>query len=183
MFFQEYPDNPDALFEIDDANEHLDVVRQVNALIPDLPFLIIRPPDDEVFQVLFQVDAQIEEWPGKNAPLAEIKRDEQPPHPTVPIDERMDRLELRMNETDLDQGRTPVLRYDERFEICEQFRYFFRGRGDEGCRMQIRASRTDPVLYHADLSRLFPSAACPFEEDAMDLLEDLYGKELVACTF
>lgn len=51
MFIQECPDGPDALFEIDDANEHLEAVRQIHALIPDLSFLLIGSPEDEVLQV------------------------------------------------------------------------------------------------------------------------------------
>src|SRR5207245_11459215 len=62
--------------------------------------------------------AQVHDRLAQSTGGAEPKRDEQPPEPSIPIEKRMDRFELRMNEAGLNQNRDfPPLFVEQKFEL------------------------------------------------------------------
>jgi len=84
--------------------------------------------------------------------MHEQERDQEPPHTTVAIDERVDGFELGVSEPDVDQDRQLVLLVEEALEVVES-RMHLRERGrHEGRSFNGRVLRSDPVLMSAELS-------------------------------
>ena len=71
--------------------------------------VVLRP-------VPLQEEGQVQQRPGEDPLPAEVERDQQPPDPAVAVEERVDRLELRVDQRDPDQRRDRVVRLDERLE-------------------------------------------------------------------
>jgi len=68
--------------------------------------------------VLFEVEAQVEQWLAQQAGATEEQRDQQASHAAVAVEERMDRLELHVRERGLDEhGQSSALVMQEPFEV------------------------------------------------------------------
>src|SRR5882672_12571168 len=85
--------------------------------------------------------------------LAQEKRDQEPAHAAVAVEERMYRLELSVGESDLDEERDTVAFVQKGFEIRESVRHFVRWRRHECGVCQRGAPRPEPVLAASQLAR------------------------------
>jgi hypothetical protein len=98
------------------------------------------------------------------------------PGGAVAIDERMDRLELRVSDGRLWDGRHRVV-VDERAQVLEQFGDEVRGRRDERGRARIEAAPANPVLAGADLPGVLTEAG-PRQEPLVHLRQTVDGDRL-----
>ena len=97
--------------------------------------VVLRP-------VPLQEEPQIQQRAREDPLPAEVERDQQPPDTAVAVEERVDRLELRMDQRDPDQRRDRVIRLDERLERGQGRPDLVGGRRDiDGIRDRGRSRR------------------------------------------
>ena len=106
-----------------------------------------------------EVGGDVQDWCREAVANHEEEDDEESAEPTVAVEERMDGLELVVEEGLLDERRQGRLFVDERFEIVEEVAEFIRWWRNEGRGLDRGAGRTDPVLRRAEL----PGCRCGLE--------------------
>jgi hypothetical protein len=118
-----------------------------------------------------EVVAQVEERLRQDGTFAQEERDHEPANTSVSVQERMDRLELRMCKSGVDE-RWQAAVSQEGFEVPEDFEERVRGRGDVERVVERAALRTDPVLGVPKLAGLAILTANPRHERGVDLLDE-----------
>lgn len=125
--------------------------------------VVIRP-------ALLEEEAQVQHRLAQRALAPEQERDEQPPDAPVPVQKRVDGLELHVRETRAEQGREfQVLPVPEALQIRHALADPMRRR-----RHEVRRGRpapADPVLGAPELARALARAAAPREQPAVDLAD------------
>src|SRR5438876_661423 len=100
--------------------------------------------------------------------FAEEERDEQAADAAVAIEERMNRLELSVGESDFDQQWQAIRFVQERLEVAQSGGYFVRRRRDERGVRERRGAGPDPVLTPTQLARGQTRSADPLQQLRMD---------------
>ena len=111
-------------------------------VIPDgLQALIVA------LSMAFEIVRQVQHRLVQHLLLAEQEGDQQPADAAVAVEERVDRLKLRVREADPEQQREGVLGVEEAFQGAERVGQFGRRGRDEASAFVQRASGgADPVL-------------------------------------
>src|ERR1035441_2863965 len=145
---------------------------------PTLP-VALEPNGRQVRKVLVsmapEVGAQVQDWGLQHTALAEQQGDEQPPDPAVAVEERMDGLELRVDQPADDQeGEARVQTVSSMDVLLEGTDGLFHHLGrwwDEGSLRQGAPGRPDPVLGGSELPRV-PLRTTPLAQQVgMDLAQ------------
>src|SRR5262245_11053871 len=93
-----------------------------------------------------EVVREIQDWLRERAPFAEEKRDEQSADTSVAVKKRVDRLELRVGDSYLDEQRDVVILVQERLEVSKSRGHLLWRRRNKRGVCERRASRSNPVL-------------------------------------
>src|SRR5436190_17794211 len=123
-----------------------------------------------VVSALLQVEAQVKQGLVENSFALKDQRDEQPTDAPVPIEKRMDGLELYMGERRLQQrGSALGLVMQPRLECAHAFLHIGGGRWDVS--RVAGPCPTQPVLRAAELARVLFGTTTVAKEDSVDLSE------------
>src|SRR5438105_15727861 len=91
-------------------------------LEPSFPIPVVSDSHEPII-VLHAVDfekvTQIQQWPLKDFALAKQERNKQSAHPPVAVEEWMNRLELRVRQTEMNQRRQRLGIVQELFEVIQ----------------------------------------------------------------
>jgi hypothetical protein len=107
--------------------------------------------------VLLEVETQIEDWFPQRTGGAQQKCDEQPAQAAIAIEERMNRLELHVDQPGLDKQREArAFVVQKQFERAHAIEDHLGRRRHEG--RIPGASAADPILTAPEFTRLFFAA-------------------------
>jgi hypothetical protein len=115
-----------------------------------------------------EVPAQVEQRLLEHAALAEQKREQEPPHPSVAVEKRVNGLELHMHQSEFDQQRQPVV-IEVLLEAVQALQHGIGGRRDEKC--IPRTGSSNPVLAAAKFAGSSFATPASSQEYAMDLAQ------------
>jgi hypothetical protein len=115
-----------------------------------------------------EVDAEVEERAVQDSPVDEEEADQESPDTAVTVQERVDRLELRMSEPDVDQCRQLVV-VEKPLEVVEGLLHLVNRRRHERRLGQGGVLGADPVLRLAELAGPAVRSAHAGQELPVDL--------------
>src|SRR5580693_9363120 len=118
-----------------------------------------------------EVVAQIQKWVMQSTFVDEQECNQQPSDSSVPVEERVDRLELSVCQADFDQQRVGRGCVEEHLEVVQGLEHVGHGRWDECCGGERSALGTDPVLGPSELARRSLCATHAVQEAFVDLLD------------
>ena len=119
-----------------------------------------------------EVGRQVQERLGQPVPDDEEEHDQQPSEPAVAVEERVDRLELVVQQRGLDERWQSRVLVDEALEIAQQLGRSVRRRRHERGGLDRGAGRPDPVLGGAELARLAIPPADTGEDHGVHLPDE-----------
>ena len=111
--------------------------------------------------------------------MDEQKRDQETPDSAVAVEERVDRLELRVRQTGVDERRERLL-VEKPLEVVQRHLHLRDRRRDESGLVQGRVLGPDPVLRAAELAREAVGATGPRKQLTMDLGDQAERERQVA---
>jgi len=120
-------------------------LRPFAALSDPAESLVVVPPGG------LEERAQVKQGGWENGALDEKECDQEPADAPVPIQKRMDRLELGVNQRDVNHRRQGSI-VQELLPISQAGHQLCRRRGNVGCVCQGGPGRPDPVLRSAKLT-------------------------------
>ena len=101
-----------------------------------------------------EVGREIQQWLGETVADDEEEDDEKPSKTAVAIEERVDRLELVVQECRLNERGQLGILVDEPLEVTQQARELLWGWGNEGGGFDRGTSGPDPVLCRTEIAGL-----------------------------
>ncbi len=137
------------------------------------PAVEVAPVTNPLERVVVRLTTALEEGRkvqqrrGKPVANDEEEHDQETADTAIAVEERVDRLELVVHESRLDERRELRIVVDEALEIAEQTSKLAGGWRNERRRFYRRAGRPDPVLRGAELAGLALPAAHTGEEYTM----------------
>jgi hypothetical protein len=131
----------------------------------------------KVFVVLrltfLEVGTDIQERLGEHSLLHEEEADEEAAKPAVAIQERVDRLELVMNQSAADEhGKARTLLVEELLPIGEGIHHLLWWRRHEGRILDRCSALTDPVLRPAELAGRLVGTGNAFHHPLVELTDE-----------
>src|SRR6266498_5290977 len=121
--------------------------------------------------VLLEEPAQVQERQREHLPLTEQERHEQPSDAPVAVEERVDRLELRVGEPGVHERRERLI-VQELLEVAENVHELPRWRRHERRVSDRRGAGADPVLRPPELARIAMLATHALHELGVDLANE-----------
>ena len=116
-----------------------------------------------------EVCAQVEQSLRKKSPCTQEKCDQQPTYASIPVNERVNRLKLVVDQAQSHQRRNMILGVQVALELAKRIRHLSGRRRDEGRILKGAARRTNPVLTTTEFPWRSAVAAHTFHQIMVQL--------------